>query len=756
MKTKIFLTTCLILALAANAYAQNLISSPPPGLEGNRNQIAQKLVDSKDEALLIQVLKLEGDTEEFRYLKMIAAKRLSIYGTEKCIPALIDMLSHPEMGFYSRYALEPMPFDAVDKALREETKKQKGMNLVGVLTTLGVRRDAEALPYIEPLFASEDPDVVKAAYAAYGCIGTPACAEFLKKAVGDFKPEYEKAVCDAALDCAKQLVDDGNVDLALSVYDAVTDSKARPFLKEGAIFNRILARGTAGTDDLIRFLHSDNAGIFDAALQTVRSLPSGGNPSICKALVDELSNFPPRSKGLILEALAGRKDAESRKAALAIATSVKEPEVVRVSAMTALGTLDIPEAVPALLAGAADNGGQGAVADAAFTSLIFMTNKDADAAIAKAMTDAGNKIDSAMIRIAKERRTAAAAPQLWAIVKTANSPLRGDAIDALGETATLKDLAEVAKLLATAKDDTERNRINVALSSICARMPQQASFDTVVAIFNKGESLVVQQAMIDLLKTIGGQAAVAKVTEIALGNNARLADKATQVLGTWDSPDTMKEIAESMLKVAKESNFQTRGVRGYIRLARQFSYPEDERIAMIKTGFDIATRPEDKVLIFDIFPRYPSLKMLQAAMSYTSEEAYREQACSAAVAVAGKLQGRQPQAAKIMEDVIKQTKNAETKSKAESVRDKLAGVDEGVEIVKAFYGAGDKGADVTSKVRGLSGGSTIIDTPGGYNAVFGGDPVPQVPKTLKITYKIKGGPEKTVEYPENAAITLPK
>ena len=754
MRTKLFLTTCLLLAFVANVSAQNLLPSPPAGLEGNRNQIAQKLIDSKDENLFIQVLKLDGDTEDYRFLKMLAAKRLSVYGTEKCIPELIAMLPHPEMGYYSLYALEPMPLDAVDVTLREETKKCKGMTLVGVLKTIGVRRDAGAVPYLAPLLDNEDVEVAKATYGAYGYIGTPECAEILKKAVGDFKDGFEKPVCDAALDCAKKLVDEGNVDLALTVYDAVIASKSRPFLKEGAIFNRILARGVAGTDDLLRYLHSDEIGLFEAALQSVRMLPGGGDKSVCKVLVDELDKFPPRRKGQILEALAGRKDKESRDAALAIATTVKEPEVVRVSAMNALGTLDIPEAVPTLLAGAAE---EGAVGEAAFRSLIFMANKDADAAIAKAMTDAGNKIDSAMIRIAKERRTAAATPQLWSIVDTANFPLRGDAIDALGETATLKDLPNVAKLIATAKNDEEKKRINVTLSSICARMPQQESFDTIIAIFNQDGSIAVKQAMMDLLKTIGGKAAVDKVTEIALGTNAALVDKATQVLGEWDSPDTMAEIAASLLKVAKESRedrFKIRGIRGYIRLARQFSYPEEERIAMIKTAFDTATRPEDKNLIFDIFARYPSIPMLEAAMSYGTDEAYLEQACTAAVNVGAKLHGRLPRAAEIMGDVIKQTKNDATKSKAESIRDKLAGVDEGVEIVKAVYGAGDKTADVTAKVRQFSAGSTILEI-GSYNAAFG-DVAPQVVKTLKITYKIKGGPEKTAEYPENAAIVLEK
>jgi len=146
--------------------------------------------------------------------------------------------------------------------------------------------------------------------------------------------------------------------------------------------------------------------------------------------------------------------------------------------------------------------------------------------------------------------------------------------------------------------------------------------------------------------------------------------------------------------------------------------------------------------------------MVEAALSYASNEAHREQACKAAVDTATRLQGRQPQAARIMDEVIRLTQVEDTKSRATSVRDRLAGVDEGVEIVKATYGAGDKTEDVTAKVRDFSGGNTILEI-GNYNAAFG-DVAPQVVKTLKITYKIKGGPEKTAEFAENAPIVLQK
>ena len=49
----------------------------------------------------------------------------------------------------------------------------------------------------------------------------------------------------------------------------------------------------------------------------------------------------------------------------------------------------------------------------------------------------------------------------------------------------------------------------------------------------------------------------------------------------------------------------------------------------------------------------------------------------------------------------------------------------------------------------------MIVLPGtSYNAGFGGDPAPGVPKELKIQYRINGKPGK-VSLPENAMIMLP-
>lgn len=76
-----------------------------------------------------------------------------------------------------------------------------------------------------------------------------------------------------------------------------------------------------------------------------------------------------------------------------------------------------------------------------------------------------------------------------------------------------------------------------------------------------------------------------------------------------------------------------------------------------------------------------------------------------------------------------------------------------VEIISAFYGSGDRGADVTGKIKENFNGTRFVAI-AQYNDAFG-DPLRNVVKRLRVTYKINGT-EKTVNFEENAPILLPK
>lgn len=79
-----------------------------------------------------------------------------------------------------------------------------------------------------------------------------------------------------------------------------------------------------------------------------------------------------------------------------------------------------------------------------------------------------------------------------------------------------------------------------------------------------------------------------------------------------------------------------------------------------------------------------------------------------------------------------------------------------VELVGANYGNTDEKTrvSVVEKLRPHFTGTRFMQI-GNYNATFG-DPTPNVVKTLRIAYKINGGPVKHVQFRENEDILLPQ
>ena len=116
------------------------------------------------ETELIAVLKSNASREE----KAGACRKLALVGTRESVPALAALLGDEALGHMARYALEPIPDPAVDAALRNALGKLKGRSLVGVVGSIGVRRDAQAVERLTGLLDDGDAEVVQAAAKAAG------------------------------------------------------------------------------------------------------------------------------------------------------------------------------------------------------------------------------------------------------------------------------------------------------------------------------------------------------------------------------------------------------------------------------------------------------------------------------------------------------------------------------------------------------------------------------------------------------------
>ncbi len=167
-----------------------------------------------------QALAIVKDAKAPIFDRSIACERLALIGTAQSVPVLAALLSDAKMAHYARYALEPIPFPEVDAALRKALAKLTGNLRIGVMSSLGARRDAKAVDALAKLLSGTDVPTAGAAAVALGRIGGVKAAKSLESALRKAAPAVKPSFIDGALRCAERLKADGREQDAAALYKA--------------------------------------------------------------------------------------------------------------------------------------------------------------------------------------------------------------------------------------------------------------------------------------------------------------------------------------------------------------------------------------------------------------------------------------------------------------------------------------------------------------------------------------------------------
>lgn len=166
------------------------------------------------EKRLIAALEEGGSFVRREYI----CSKLTILGSAASVKALSALLLVPELVTAARNALQAIPGDEPIKALRDALPRVAGASKVGVIQSLGLRRDEQSVPALRKLLGDAAPQVASAAAAALGEIGTVDAA----KALQEFQPRAPEllraAAADACLVCAEKLVAAGRKPEAATLY----------------------------------------------------------------------------------------------------------------------------------------------------------------------------------------------------------------------------------------------------------------------------------------------------------------------------------------------------------------------------------------------------------------------------------------------------------------------------------------------------------------------------------------------------------
>jgi len=150
--------------------------------------------------------------------KQYVCRELSIIGSSQSVPVLGKMLTDEETSDMARYALERIPGTAVNDALRGALRAAKGKPKVGIINSLGQRRDTRAVRALSRLVDNPDQMIAAAAAAALGQIADSGATEALAAVKDKVSGKLRMLVLDSYLRCADQLVAEGDKAKALAIY----------------------------------------------------------------------------------------------------------------------------------------------------------------------------------------------------------------------------------------------------------------------------------------------------------------------------------------------------------------------------------------------------------------------------------------------------------------------------------------------------------------------------------------------------------
>lgn len=668
---------------------------------------------------------LQGDAPSAD--KAIACKRLALCGNKDAVPALAALLADEQLAAWARIALEAIPDPAADEALRDAMDKFKGRTLIGVINSLGVRRDAHAVDRLASRLADADSEVASAAAVALGKIGNEAAVKHLDAKLADVPPAIRSAVAEGCIRGAEQLAAEGKTAEAVALYEKVRSADVPKQRIVEATRGLILARGSAGIPLLIEQLRSDDKTMYRLGLTVARELPGA---EVSEVLANELTKTPADRQAMFLLALGDRADTSVLPAVRQAAkTGSKDARVAAVSVLARLGDVSC---VPELLDVATEDDAE--LVEAAKAVLAQLPGEQVDADLVGRLAGAEGKKRLVLVELAGQRRIAAATPTLLKAADDSDPAVRRAAIAALGSTVGQDNLAALVVRVASPGDPEDAAVAQKALLTAATRMPDREAAAAQLAAAIAGAPVAAQCALLEVLGAMGGPTSLEALGAATRRNDASVKDTASRLLGQWMTLDAAPVLLD-LAKTLPETKYKVRALRGYIRLVRQFPVADAQRAAMCAEAMAAAERVEEKKLVLEVMERYPSLDMLKLAAAAAADPALKEDAGVVAMAVAQRIDAPADQRHKLL-----------TEAGQPPVK---------LEIVKAEYGVGDKVKDVTAVLQKLARDLPLIVLPKStYDTSLGGDPAPGAVKQLKVQYRIDGKPGETT-LPQDARVLLP-
>ena len=597
-------------------------------LETIQDQVIKGATDPAKRAEMARKLAaLLSDTNATFECKDFVCRQLYIIGTAAEVPAVAKLLADQKLSHMARYVLERMEDPAAGAALRDALAGSTGNLLIGVVNSIGNRRDAQAVPALKTMLGGQDKELACAAAAALGKIGGPESLAAITAAKSSATGQLKDAVIDSYIRCADELLAAGKNQQAGAIYaELYIDQPAR--IRMAALRGMVAADPGKTVPVLLALLRSNEpADQAVAAGYVARQMPG---QEITNRFAGALSGLSASAKVLLIDALGARGDAAAKPTILTMAG--QEDETIRIAAIKAIGFLGSATEVP-MLAGAAAKGGR--AGDAARESLSRLRGPDVDEAVESLAKTAQTEVCVELIKASAARGASSAVPTLLDLsANAASDSVRSAALTALGALASEKDYGTLVQRVLSAKTDGERDAARAALASVASRMnDKNAGAEPVIAALPNASGQA-KIALLGTLSRIGGDKALAAVRTSLKDADAAVQEASMRAMTEWSDAGAITDLMDIAKTGAEKQKILA--LRGLVRLISKADAkaPPTQVLTLYKQMLDACTRPEEKRLVVSGLADVKNAGALDLLSPLLSEQSLRNEAATAMLKVA--------------------------------------------------------------------------------------------------------------------------
>ena len=565
--------------------------------------------------------------------KSFMCRQLWFIGTADSVPAIARLLMDEETADIACYAIGQNPSEEAGKALREALNSVSPTVQIRIINLLGDRGDNQSVEAIGKLIFGAEREVGEAAVAALGKIGGAGAIKLLVETRAKGDSELRFAATDAYLQCAEDLMFEGEKKQATVIYKELAGKNETPIIRSAAI-KGLADSGEQETVPLVvSTLRDENRMVRTTARSCVRTMQG---ISVTEQFAGELSKIPPDEQVLLIGALADRGDAAALPA-ITEATTSANPEV-RKAVLQAIGKLGDDSFVQYLVK-AATEGLSSEEKITAINSLTLLRGSKVDNAIIQSMQNSEASVRLQLIQVLAERDAVDAVPALLTEAVNPDKKVCQAAFKALGRLADKEYLPSLIKLLVDQEDDRSRReaeRVVVAVSRKIGQTSRQA--DAVLDVMRGEKRVTVRCSLLRVLGGIANVNALKTLEDASKDTNLTVQDTSVRALAKWSNAGA----AEALLEIYCNTQNQIHrllALRGFARLLSLPAQgrPMEKTLDLCQRAIHQAKNSTEQKLVLSGLSNINDPGALEMVEPLLQVETVRTEAGMAAIKIAGAI-----------------------------------------------------------------------------------------------------------------------